>query len=473
MIQPSLLLRPHHPMTFQLLSGSVTRSCAVRLMPRYPCPHQDYVYFSSPAGREQRALSEFRVAIDSFVQRLRSTEEFKTALLVHPWILQAESYVEAILDNPQYLSSMIIYLKAIGEEISEDLLNLLGLPNKRIPALDLEWLEVLLSNCLFADSKSFSAHQAMFKSLRHELLTIGAVEHRKVKLRNPSDQARMLTTSTTKLKSIEDIVRLESGAMGDDLRCVVLTDFIRQSELPERDGRSREFEDIGVAPIFETLRHAGFPSVRLGVLSGSMVLIPALAEPLLRAAASALGVRHHDLSMIPLRYDSRYLIVELHGEYFQGIVRLITSVFEQGGITVLVGTKSLLGEGWDAPCINTLVLASFVGSFVLSNQMRGRSIRIDGKSPAKTANIWHLVCVEPGVLGPGDDYELLVRRCSSFVGVSASAAVIENGTERLGFWHPPFSRDELDQINAKTRKRALDREGLRKQWKDALNAGAI
>jgi hypothetical protein len=145
---------------------------------------------------------------------------------------------------------------------------------------------------------------------------------------------------------------------------------------------------------------------------------------------------------------------------------LITSVFQPGGIT-------LLGEGWDAPCINTLVLASFVGSFMLSNQMRGRSIRVDSDQPQKTANIWHLVCVEPGLFGPGDDYELLVRRCSAFAGVNSAAPVIENGTERLGFGHPPFSRDQITQFNAQTCKRALDREGLRQQWQDALGAGSI
>jgi hypothetical protein len=152
---------------------------------------------------------------------------------------------------------------------------------------------------------------------------------------------------------------------------------------------------------------------------------------------------------------------------------LITAVFEQGGITVLVGTKSLLGEGWDAPCINTLVLASFVGSFVLSNQMRGRSIRVDATKPNKTANIWHLVCVEPGEFGPGDDYELLVRRCSAFAGVNSAAPVIENGAERLGFGRPPFSRDRIAQINSETRKRASDRDSLRQQWRDALGAGSI
>ncbi|PYT70853.1 MAG: hypothetical protein DMG42_18210, partial [Acidobacteria bacterium] len=65
---------------------------------------------------------------------------------------------------------------------------------------------------------------------------------------------------------------------------------------------------------------------------------------------------------------------------------------------------------------------------------------MDSAQSQKTANIWHLVCAEPGIFGPGDDFELLVRRCSAFVGVSATAPVIENGTERHGFGRPPFSR---------------------------------
>ncbi len=105
--------------------------------------------------------------------------------------------------------------------------------------------------------------------------------------------------------------------------------------------------------------------------------------------------------------------------------------------------------------------------------MRGRAIRVDSAQPQKTANIWHLVCAEPGLFGPGDDYELLVRRCSAFVGVSATASVIENGSERLGFGHPPFTRDQLSQINARTCQRALDRAGLRRQWQDALNTGTV
>ncbi|MGD0165570.1 MAG: hypothetical protein ABSB39_24230, partial [Candidatus Sulfotelmatobacter sp.] len=299
------------------------------------------------------------------------------------------------------------------------------------------------------------------------------IERRRVKLRDPSDHLKLLTTSITKLKSIEEIVRLESGSQGAELRCVILTDFIRKAEMPKSTGELAVCEDIGIVPIFEYLRRAALSDIRLGILSGSLVIIPSSAEPILRQAATGLGIEPRDLSISPLSHDPDYSSVEIRGECYRGSVRLITSVFQQGGITVLVGTKSLLGEGWDAPCINTLVLASFVGSFVLSNQMRGRSIRVDSAQPQKTANIWHLVCVEPGVFGPGDDYELLVRRCSAFAGVNSAAPVIENGTERLGFGHPPFSRDQIAQINTQTCKRALDRAGLRQQWQDALGAGSI
>lgn len=437
------------------------------------CPHQDYVYFGSPTPQEQKVISDFRASVDQFVLRLRANVEFKGAILQHPWVSEPDQHTEEILDDPEYLSSMAIFLHGIGQEAPSEVLKVLGLPNKRIPALGLEWLEVLLSRCLYSDSENFQRIEPTLKSIRHELLGIGAIERHKVKLRDPSDHLKLLTTSVTKLKSIEEIVKLEAGALGSSLRCVILTDFIRKAELPKSPDEAPIFEDIGIVPVFDSLRRAAIPNTRLGVLSGSLVIIPSDAEPIVRHAAATQGIHPHDLCLTPLAHDPGFSTMEIHGEYYRGSVRLITSVFEQGGITVLVGTKSLLGEGWDAPCINTLVLASFVGSFVLSNQMRGRAIRVDCDQPQKTANVWHLVCVEPGLFGPGDDYELLVRRCSAFVGVSATATVIENGTERLGLGHPPFTRDQFAQLNAQTCKRALDRDGLRQRWQDALNTGAV
>jgi superfamily II DNA or RNA helicase len=435
------------------------------------CPHQDYVYLSIPKPDELRIITEFRQGVDSLVHRLLADKAFAAAINSHPWIVAPRENVAAILDDPEYLSSMVIFLNAAGDNVPGAVLDVVGLSRKRIPSLELEWLELLLTRCLYSNADSFPAYEDLFKSIRHDLLHLGAIERRRVKLRSPSDHLKLLTTSVTKLRSISEIIKLEAQAQKDSLRAVILTDFIRKSDLPRTAGETAAFEDIGVVPIFETLRSANLPDVRLGVLSGSLVIVPASALKCVRDAAQKLGMDEGELVVSETPHDSAYRILSLRGEYYQGAVRLVTSVFQAGGITVLVGTKALLGEGWDAPCINTLVLASFVGSYVLSNQMRGRSIRVDPEQPKKVANIWHLVCVEPGAFGPGEDYELLVRRCAAFAGVSTAATVIENGTNRLGIGNPPFRLEQIDDRNRQTCARALDRAGLDRQWKLALNAG--
>src|SRR5215469_1407447 len=237
------------------------------------CPHQDYVYFSTPTTKEQKVISEFRAEVDGFVARLKANIAFKDAILSHPWISAPEQHTEDILDDPEYLSSMVVYLHALGDEIPPAVMHILGLSHKRIPELNLEWLEVLLSDCLFQDAQNFTKSEAVLKAIRHELLSIGALERRKVKLRNPSDHLKLLTTSVTKLKSVEEIVKLESGAIGDSLRCVILTDFIRKAELPKSEGDVSVFEDIGIVPVFESLRTTSAPGIRLGVLSGSLVVV--------------------------------------------------------------------------------------------------------------------------------------------------------------------------------------------------------
>jgi len=86
------------------------------------CPHQDYVYFSVPSDTEQKVFSEFRAAVDSFVLRLRSNHSFTAALLTHPWLRSPNEHIEEVLDNPQYLSGMVVYLYAVGEKVSPEVL---------------------------------------------------------------------------------------------------------------------------------------------------------------------------------------------------------------------------------------------------------------------------------------------------------------------------------------------------------------
>ena len=52
-------------------------------------------------------------------------------------------------------------------------------------------------------------------------------------------------------------------------------------------------------------------------------------------------------------------------------------------------------------------MASSISSYVTSNQIRGRAIRIDKNNISKEANIWHLVCLEKcgNRYVKGKDYE--------------------------------------------------------------------
>ncbi len=472
---PPYDVSPYEWQRYEDLCGSVDAEVSVPelVLQGDVCPHQDYVYFSAPASQEQKMILDFRAAVETFCEDLRKNHEFTKAVASHPWITNTKGCIEEILDDPEYLSSMAVYLNAMHEQLPREVRRCLGVSSKSIPALNLEWLEVLLTHSLYADADRYKGINDVLKAIRHELSRIGALERRKVVLRNPADHAKLLTTSKTKLHSIEEIVRVEADAQKDAMRCVVLTDFIRKAELPNSVADESEFEELGAVPIFETLRRANMPFVRLGVLCGSLIIVPRSCKEFLARTASQMGIHEQLIAFQSLSHDPEYLVVEVAGASSERAVGLITSIFEQGAITVLVGTKSLLGEGWDAPAINTLVLASFVGSYVLSNQMRGRSIRIHPARPTKTANIWHLVCVEPGPFGPGEDYAVLTRRCNAFAGVSAISKTIENGAERLGIGHPPYTESQMADLNAQTIRHALDRDRVHVAWSEALALGSL
>src|SRR5262249_33810000 len=89
------------------------------------CPHQDYVYFSTPNPEELKLISDFRVSVDQFVLRLRSNVKFKDAVLQHPWVSAPDEHTEQILEDPEYLSSMVIFLHAVGQQVPSTLTKLL------------------------------------------------------------------------------------------------------------------------------------------------------------------------------------------------------------------------------------------------------------------------------------------------------------------------------------------------------------
>jgi len=444
------------------------------------CPHQDYVYLSTPSPEEKAALRAFRSETAELLDRLAADEDFIRAIASHPFLRDPDAHVETILDRVAFYSSVAIFLNHARNEAPRRLLKTMGLKNAPIPKLSLAWWEELLSGCLYTERENLAAHEFVLARIEKDMKRIGAIERREVRLRATKQIEKLLSTSLSKLESIADIVALEHDNLGGDLRQVILTDYIRADHMPRGPGDLRPIDRIGVVPIFERLRRSGPDGIRLGILSGSLVVIPRDARSITERCCHAAGIAAHRLRFRELPHDEAFLEVDCIGKDRKRLVRLMTEVFGRGGITVLVGTKSLLGEGWDAPSVNSLVLASFVGSFMLSNQMRGRAIRVQADRPEKTANIWHLACVEEregdredGPAGPdgGPDWDTMTRRFRAFMGPSRLEPVIENGIGRLDLGNPPFSESRVRKLNRETKRLARDRAGLRSVWDAALAEG--
>lgn len=432
------------------------------------CPHQDYVYFNRPSEEESKAILHYRTQVDEICRALQSDSDFIAAVQSHPWISKSADHVEDILSNPGFFSAMLIYLKSVTGSIPPQLPETLGLSASDLPPLDDSWMETLLTGCLYGYVKDFAGYEDRFSLLRERLSSIEAVEHRQVRLKSTDKIDKALAASINKLDSVLQIVRLESSSLGEQLRMVILTDYIRQSMLPKSPSDLRTLSSIGVTTIFEKIRRNQPAGVKLGILSGSLVIIPSSARDALERFSSEDGGRGSGLTVTASPFDAGYCIVE-PGTDSSRIVGLMTKLFSMGEISVMVGTKSLLGEGWDAPCINALILASFVGSYMLSNQMRGRAIRSMKDDPCKTANIWHLVCVENGGLnGAGADLEVLRRRFKAFVGPGLDEPIVQNGIDRLDIGRPPYWQSQIDAIDSRMCELATNRSGMRDLWKSAL-----
>ncbi len=437
------------------------------------CPHQDYVLLNSPSVEEDFQVQTYRKNVESFLTDLKNNIQLTTILESHPYLLSPQKHTEAILENPAYFSSILIYLNKRGVRISKNLRGVLGISNRFIPNFSIDWAEILLQNFLYKDTHIRNENEDFVTSLERQLKRIGALEKKNVLLKNNTTIKRLLRDSLNKLESILTIVKVEQESLKENLRMVILTDYIRSEFFPISHEIDREINRIGVVPIFEKLRREFSGTSKIGILSGSIVVLPNTAEKILISTATRLGIPETHLNIKQLRHDERFITVKIKGEQNDKIVHLITEIFTQGEVQILVGTKSLLGEGWDAPSINTLILASFVGSFMLSNQMRGRAIRIDKANPEKISNIWHLATVETNNLYAGHDFEMLTRRFKAFVGISVTENSIESGLERMNISIPPFSDSEIVKYNAQTILYAIDRNATQEKWFKTLEGGEI
>ncbi len=457
------------------------------------CPHQDYVYFNMPTQEEEAAVKNFRMDAVKVGEQIFNEDKFVQAVSTHVGVCNPKVHSEKLLENPQYLSSLIVFLNAKGLPFSQDLLKMMG-SRDTIPSMSLQWLEILLQGFLYDDVESFSVEESYREELISLLKAHSLIRKNKVGFTANDEVNKLLTMSKGKIRSIVTVVGEEYKNLGEDLRLLILTDYIKKEYMTALGDGEKGVNELGVVPIFENLRREFTKEVdsatgeashgkssettdvdlRLAALSGTIVLIPEAAKAELESIVSE---RNAKVNMKECGAKGYYQVtVSGSQETASG---LVTELFNRGAIRVLIGTKSLLGEGWDSPCINSLILASFVGSFMLSNQMRGRAIRVMKGNPGKVSNIWHLICMEPESTNSegnmlknpeeSDDFATLRRRFEGFLGLNYEQDIIENGLDRLSYIQPPYTEAMVQKINEQMLELASARTALKERWENTLN----
>ena len=432
------------------------------------CPHEDYVYFNWPAKEELEEVKKYQKKTEEIRNAFLTGEAFTRMIAAHKGLADPEGYSDQFLENPEYFSALLIFCQAQKIPLPAYLKELIG-KKGRLPKLDDSWLEILLQGFLYEDAQSYQVPEEERKLLLEKLKEAGCVYRGKVSLTHKEAMKKLLVKSRGKLESIGKIAEAEYRSQGEGLRLLILCDFIKKDKLSLVGSDKPLTAEIGAVPVFEYLRRKQEKGIRLGCLSGSVVIVPMDTKEKLGKILEEKGCAG---DLLPLG-GTGYGRLQVKGKNTH-VVSAVTELFRQGEIQALIGTKSLLGEGWDAPCVNALILATYVGSFMLSNQMRGRTIRTDPEHPGKTGNIWHLACILPQKEGKtkradfSGDYETLVRRFDTFLGVSWKEPVIESGIGRLNI--PEFdTQKQMEEVNRMMLERAADREGLKNRWQASLD----
>lgn len=455
------------------------------------CPHQDYIYFNYPTTSEKLLAQRYRQQANDALACLKDAGLIDKAISTMVCTKNNCAENNAVLNDQKYLfvldhevefRSLFRFAHHLGITIPTWWLQAV-FPHKRLghytPADAEKGLQFILDNPNSFGSDTVSAIQKCLA--QHGLIT-----RRQVNLLANQKLSRTLAGSIGKMQSIQRIATLESSQLKDELRMVILTDYIR-AETTNHIGRDTGFTHIGAVPIFEAVRRSVGEAQGLALLTGSLIIVPTTIQAQITKIAA-----HYKCTVVfsPLKDAGPvpYVRACFSGKS-QLCVRILTTALEQGLIQILVGTTALLGEGWDSPCVNTLVLASFVGSFMLSNQMRGRAIRTYAKQPNKCANIWHLVTVEPpfnqdqkllnllygtdlshdeSILG--QDWNTLTRRFDCFIAPSYEGSYIKSGIDRISIVQPPFTESHIETINHQMEQRACNRLDVAAAWQSITDA---
>jgi len=457
------------PVDFSVPTPALVRERAL-------APYQELAWLTPPLDSETAWLTEHDLRFTELITGLHADTGDVTSLPA--WVIgrirdrsrsageeAAVSWAGFQRRHPALARAGVRFLASGGLDLPP------GVPRgegyREPPGLD-DWLVLLEDyalHCLAAGSSEAAA--ARYAGIAAALRALGFTLTRQGIRRGASDVDRLLMNSAAKSAALVDVVGCEYDARGERLRALVLTDAeIATVADPSLAGVLRA--EAGSAP--EAVRalaaDARTAPLRPLLVSGRGLRCAAGdADELLAALAHQAGDAVGAWRAEPAGGLAR-LAASGPGWQPRLWVDLATRVFTAGATRLLVGTRALLGEGWDAPCVNCLVDLSAASTAMSVVQSRGRALRLDPGDPDKIASNWDIVCIAPGLARGTADYERFVRKHLHLFAPSEDGA-IEAGPSHV---HPalspftPPAGQKFDEINREMTRRAAEHEQARTRW---------
>src|SRR4051794_26951193 len=338
----------------------------------------------------------------------------------------------------------------------------------RVELTAADWVELLEDyalRCLEASADERDAKAV--EAIRKALPSVGYTLTRRGVRASASPVDRLLSRSAAKLAATVDILTAESANLGPRLRALVVCDFERAAATSSARLSGQRQEPAGSARLALELLASD-----AGTRDLDPLLVTARTVASRRATASALAKfareRLGDVEIDDVPVGALDDVVEIAGRWGpRDWVPVVTAFFEAGQAQVLVGTRGLLGEGWDARSVNVVVDLTSATTSSSVVQVRGRGLRTDPSWPEKVANTWSVVAVTDEHPKGAADYSRFVAKHEGFFALGPDG-VIASGVPHvdpaLSPYTPPPMRD-LAALNAAARDRAARRDEVHDAWR--------
>jgi superfamily II DNA or RNA helicase len=353
--------------------------------------------------------------------------------------------------------------------------------HRRPPTAD-DWAAMIQDYCTgFLDRSTAPGDEAAWDRIRRALPAVGYILTRRGIRAYVPPTDRVLALSASKGVAAQQILDLERQQLGADLRALVLCDFERSGVELLAELRDVLDPQAGSASLILQLLVADAATRALDpiLLTGrtvacSRATATRLVEwcsrevPEIAGALAGMPLAVGSAGATAAAWDDILVIAPDHRWWKpRNYVPLVTRYFEEGRSRCLVGTRGLLGEGWDAHSVNVLIDLTAATTSTSVHQTRGRSLRLDPRLPHKVADNWDVVCVAPGEAKGLSDYSRFVRKHQAYYAPNA-AGEIECGVSHVDPALSPFGPPEATEtaaLDQRTLARTARREEAYANWR--------